>query len=57
MMTIMPEANQSPIGSPATKYDHSAVAIFNARTDAEEAVESPRKAGFDMTKLARAGSQ
>ena len=34
---------------------HSVVAVFHAHTEAEDAVKSLQKAGFDMTKLSIIG--
>jgi hypothetical protein len=45
--------SQTRIGT--TRNEHSVIAVFNAHTEAEEAVKELQKAGFDMTKLSIIG--
>jgi len=51
----MSDNNTSQVHNHPVQNGHSVVAIFNAHTEAEEAVKNLQKAGFDMTKLSIIG--
>lgn len=51
----MSDNNTSQGHKRPAQNEHSVVAIFNAHTEAEEAVKNLQKAGFDMTKLSIIG--
>jgi len=51
----MLDYNKNKIQEQTTNNRHSVVAIFNAHTEAEEAVRNLQKAGFDMKKLSIIG--
>lgn len=51
----MPDQTSLPTCGCATPNAHSVIAVFNAHTEAEDAVKSLQKAGFDMTKLSIIG--
>ena len=51
----MSDNNTSQVNHHPVQNGHSVVAIFNAHTEAEEAVKNLQKAGFDMTKLSIIG--
>jgi hypothetical protein len=52
---LMSENNISEASGRTIHNGHSVIAVFNAHTDAEEAVKNLQKSGFDMRKLSIIG--